>query len=168
MKAIVESQKIQLYLPSLISLVFKHHIIALNFRAITSSNGYRCRLPFMIIYHIGYLCMFVSLPCCLAVNSCAVKNGGCEHKCVDVGNNHYKCQCRKNYQLRQDGKHCERKSSDKCPWQASICWHSLVKNNLHELLCLCKLWQERRSLIDKTLEIPSGFLLLRWKWQIQV
>ncbi|CAB1348775.1 unnamed protein product, partial [Coregonus sp. 'balchen'] len=30
---------------------------------------------------------------CIAVNSCSVKNGGCEHKCVDMGNDHYKCEC---------------------------------------------------------------------------
>ncbi|CAB1347760.1 unnamed protein product, partial [Coregonus sp. 'balchen'] len=43
----------------------------------------------------------------IAVNSCSVKNGGCEHKCVDMGNDHYKCECRRNYQLKMDGKHCE-------------------------------------------------------------
>ncbi|KAK3531482.1 hypothetical protein QTP70_023267, partial [Hemibagrus guttatus] len=44
---------------------------------------------------------------CIAVNSCAVKNGGCEQKCLDLGNEHYRCECRPQYQLKSDGKHCE-------------------------------------------------------------
>lgn len=45
-----------------------------------------------------------------AVNSCSVLNGGCEHKCVDMGNDHYKCECRQDFQLKRDGRHCECKS----------------------------------------------------------
>lgn len=46
--------------------------------------------------------------CFKALNSCSILNGGCEHSCVDMGNNHYKCECRKNYKLKRDGRHCER------------------------------------------------------------
>uniref|UniRef100_A0A3Q2SQ93 EGF-like and EMI domain containing 1 n=1 Tax=Fundulus heteroclitus TaxID=8078 RepID=A0A3Q2SQ93_FUNHE len=53
--------------------------------------------------------MPLSLFCSKAVNSCFILNGGCEHKCVDVGNNQYKCECRRNYQLKRDGRRCERK-----------------------------------------------------------
>ncbi len=57
------------------------------------------------------VCVYVCVCMCVgsfpAVNSCSVKNGGCEHRCVDLGNEKYKCECRSNYQLKRDGKHCE-------------------------------------------------------------
>lgn len=58
---------------------------------------------------IDRVCLRVPF-CFQAVNSCSVLNGGCEHRCVEGGKNHYKCECRRNYQLRRDGRHCECKS----------------------------------------------------------
>ena len=44
--------------------------------------------------------------CLVAVNTCALNNGGCEHDCVQVTPAQHRCQCRHNYQLREDGKRC--------------------------------------------------------------
>lgn len=53
--------------------------------------------------HSSVLCVW----CSPAVNSCSVKNGGCEHRCVDLGNEQYRCECHRDYQLKRDAKHCE-------------------------------------------------------------
>ncbi|XP_066182548.1 multiple epidermal growth factor-like domains protein 6 [Sylvia atricapilla] len=42
-----------------------------------------------------------------AVNSCSNNNGGCEQDCVQLSEDHYKCQCQPGYQLRTDAKSCE-------------------------------------------------------------
>lgn len=58
--------------------------------------------------------LFVCVPFPV-VSSCSVKNGGCEHRCVDLGSEQYKCECRSNYQLKRDGKHCE------CEFTHTLC-----------------------------------------------
>ncbi len=47
----------------------------------------------------------------LAVHSCAISNGGCEHYCVQQSAAHFRCRCKPNYVLAEDGKHCKRE----CP-----------------------------------------------------
>ncbi|RMC01943.1 hypothetical protein DUI87_21105 [Hirundo rustica rustica] len=42
-----------------------------------------------------------------AVNSCSINNGGCEQDCVQLSEDHYKCQCQPGYQLKTDAKSCE-------------------------------------------------------------
>lgn len=49
-----------------------------------------------------------------AVNSCSINNGGCEQDCVQLSEDHYKCQCQPGYQLKTDGKSCEGESSATC------------------------------------------------------
>ncbi|KAF2975755.1 hypothetical protein EK904_014069, partial [Melospiza melodia maxima] len=41
------------------------------------------------------------------VNSCSINNGGCEQDCVQLSEDHYKCQCQPGYQLKADAKSCE-------------------------------------------------------------
>lgn len=43
-----------------------------------------------------------------AVHSCAISNGGCEHYCVQQSAAHFRCRCKPNYVLAEDGKHCKR------------------------------------------------------------
>lgn len=49
-----------------------------------------------------------------AVNSCSINNGGCEQDCVQLSEDHYKCQCQPGYQLKTDGKSCEGESCATC------------------------------------------------------
>lgn len=48
-----------------------------------------------------------------AVNSCSINNGGCEQDCVQLSEDHYKCQCQPGYQLKADAKSCEGESCAK-------------------------------------------------------
>lgn len=43
-----------------------------------------------------------------AINSCAVGNGGCQHDCVQLTVTQHRCQCRPEFRLQEDGKHCVR------------------------------------------------------------
>lgn len=49
-----------------------------------------------------------------AVNSCSINNGGCEQDCVQLSEDHYKCQCQPGYQLKTDAKSCEGESCAAC------------------------------------------------------
>ena len=40
------------------------------------------------------------------VNECALKNGGCQHKCVNRAGS-YRCECYTGYLLQADGKKCK-------------------------------------------------------------
>lgn len=57
----------------------------------------------------------LSLPASLApaVNSCSINNGGCEQDCVQLSEDHYKCQCQPGYQLKADAQSCEGESCAK-------------------------------------------------------
>lgn len=55
------------------------------------------------------LCPLFIVPlsaCFLAINTCSVDNGGCEHDCVQLTLSQHRCRCWHNYQLKEDGKHC--------------------------------------------------------------
>uniref|UniRef100_A0A671MJM2 Zgc:158328 n=1 Tax=Sinocyclocheilus anshuiensis TaxID=1608454 RepID=A0A671MJM2_9TELE len=59
----------------------------------------------------------------------------CEHRCVDLGNKQYKCECRSNYQLKRDGKHCELK--DPCKEHNGGCAH-ICSNVNGQVQCSCR------------------------------
>ena len=42
------------------------------------------------------------------VNECAVKNGGCDHKCTNEAGS-FNCSCKHGYLLSADGKTCKGK-----------------------------------------------------------
>uniref|UniRef100_A0AAY4CR03 Multiple epidermal growth factor-like domains protein 6 n=1 Tax=Denticeps clupeoides TaxID=299321 RepID=A0AAY4CR03_9TELE len=71
----------------------------------------------------------------LTVVSCAVKNGGCEHRCVDLGNDQFKCECHHDYQLGSDGKQCKLK--DPCI-QANGGCEQLCSNINGQVECSCR------------------------------
>lgn len=133
--------------------------------------NWSCNLIPEFIYHVC-LCLF----CFQAVNSCSVLNGGCEHKCVDMGNNHYKCECRRNYQLKRDGRHCECKLFPiRCFQHAGICHtsqlsilsYSRVTAKVLWLLVECKvgrcrkwIWEADMSLSQSLYSKEQGFWFL--------
>ncbi|XP_013928577.1 PREDICTED: multiple epidermal growth factor-like domains protein 6 [Thamnophis sirtalis] len=62
-----------------------------------------------------------------AGNPCAINNGGCEHDCVQLTFSHHRCQCRPNYQLKEDGKHCVVKNP--CATHNGACMHKCHNHN---------------------------------------
>lgn len=125
--------------------------------------------------HWVAVCMWPFFP---VVNSCSVKNGGCEHRCVDLGNEQYKCECRSNYQLKRDGKHCECEST--CIllylWLTFYCsnivtvmwtlvcvlfsqWRTPVRNIMVDVLISAVMWMDRCSAAadqDTSWQLTSG------------
>ncbi|KAL7978602.1 hypothetical protein Chor_005584 [Crotalus horridus] len=60
-------------------------------------------------------------------NPCAINNGGCEHDCVQLSFSQHRCQCRPNYQLKEDGRHCVVRNP--CAPQNGACMHKCHNHN---------------------------------------
>ncbi|KAG7226079.1 hypothetical protein INR49_018689 [Caranx melampygus] len=78
-----------------------------------------------------------------------------------MGNNHYKCECRKNYQLKRDGRHCEcieMEIVNSCEKNNGGCSHH-CEHTTNGPLCSCnhgyQLDQDRKTCVDSD-ECVSG------------
>ncbi|KAJ1105996.1 hypothetical protein NDU88_003399 [Pleurodeles waltl] len=69
--------------------------------------------------------------------SCDVNNGGCEHICVDEGEEYF-CECDEGFALMEDGQNCA--PADHC--ESNPCEYDCTSHG-HRYLCSCPEGQER-------------------------
>ncbi|KAK1806738.1 hypothetical protein P4O66_005244, partial [Electrophorus voltai] len=71
---------------------------------------------------------------CTEMDFCAVRDHGCEHKCVNTEDS-FVCRCRSGFTLRPDGKTCKR--VDLCAVGDHGCEHECV-NTEDSFVCRCR------------------------------